>query len=207
MTFDQVQSAVHSLHRRPCFSSSLPSSTTQHSSLIASVSANPTAHPPRPLDDQTNLPLASQQGFTRRRRYLLTLAPTHDDPGRTSPRPRSSRPLPRTSYLSSAPWYCLLFYHPPSSYLPKTVRLTAKCLASSSQRRFVERSANRPFVRTRATTAMNDVTDRPLLLPRPATTSSRVKKMLFGVYLSRLTTIPHHIHVTFDCPFRWYSTS
>ena len=185
MTFDQVQSAVHSLHRRPCFSSPLPSSTTPHSSLIASVSANPTAHPPRPLDDQTNLPLASQQGFTRRRRYLLTLAPTHDDPGRTSPRPRSSRPLPRTSYLSSAPWYCLLFYHPPSSYLPKTVRLTAKCLASSSQRRFVERSENGPCFRTRATTAMNDVTYRPLLLPRPATHEQPVSKKCYSVCIYR----------------------
>ena len=194
MTFDQVQSAVQSLHRRPCFSSPLTSSTTPHSSLIASVSANPTTHPPRPLDDQTDLPLASQQGSTRRRRYLLTLAPTHDDPG-------------RTSYPSSAPWYFLTFYHPPSSYLPKTVRLTAKCLASSSQRRFVERSANGPCVRTRATIAMNDVTYRPLLLPRPATTNGRCQKMLFGVYLSHSVTIPHHIYVTFDSPFRWYSTS
>ena len=44
VTFDQPQCADHSPHRRPRLSSTLTSSTTSHSLLIASVSANQAAH-------------------------------------------------------------------------------------------------------------------------------------------------------------------
>ena len=66
------------------------------------------------------------------------------------------------------------------------VRLTVKCLASSNQRRFVERSTNGPRVRTRTTTVMKDVTGRPLLLPRPATTSARCLQKWYTVCIYRL---------------------
>ena len=52
-------------------------------------------------------------------------------------------PSPKSPATSSdlVPFLCAVvspsFHHPPSSYLPKTTRPTAKRLASSSQRRFV----------------------------------------------------------------------
>ena len=105
--------------------------------------------------------------------------------GRTSPCPRRSWRVSLTSYPSSAPWSCPLFYNPPSSYLSKAVRPTAKYLASSSQQRFVERSGNGPCVRSRATTAMMDVTGRPLLLPRPPTTSAQCFQKCYLVCIYR----------------------